>query len=559
MRSLRPYALSLSLLLLLPAFVGHLAPQAHGLGHVWSARYGDADYDAVRDIAVDSDGNVIVVGNFQGTINLGGGPLYSAGSFDIFLAKFDAAGNHLWSQSFGSAEADIAFATAVLSTGHILIGGYFNGSISFGGPTLVSAGSADAFIAKFWPSGAWMWSNRYGDAQYDVCSDVTHGSGGSTFAVGYFAGTIDFGQGVHTSNGDYDAWLIKTDGSSGTTGWSQTFGGAQNDVGVGIASTVNGRTVITGHSYGGIDFGGGPLTSAGVYDLFLAEFEAYGAYRWSAMYGGTGPDYGFAVARQASTDAVLLSGGFENSASFGGATLSSAGLEDIVFAKYDANGNHLWSQAFGGQSYDRAHGLATTLYGEVALTGYFYDTINFGGATHVTAGLLDAFIATFDITDGAYRSSLSAGDAASDNGRAIAYAPSMDLVAGGDFEGTIDLGGGPLSSAGGQDFYLVTYTDFSHIATGDPVAERLLLRTTPQPAMGATTIAYRLEAPRPITLELFTVDGRSLARVSRGPQSAGWHRLPLAMPDGAPLPGGVFFLQLSDGEQTVRERIVVLR
>lgn len=34
---------------------------------------------------------------------LGAGRLTRAGSVDIYVAKFDAAGNHLWSQRFGDA------------------------------------------------------------------------------------------------------------------------------------------------------------------------------------------------------------------------------------------------------------------------------------------------------------------------------------------------------------------------------------------------------------------------------------------------------------------------
>ena len=49
--------------------------------------------------------NVIVSGQFMGTIDFGGGPLTTSGpSADaIYLAKLDAAGNHVWSKRFHSA------------------------------------------------------------------------------------------------------------------------------------------------------------------------------------------------------------------------------------------------------------------------------------------------------------------------------------------------------------------------------------------------------------------------------------------------------------------------
>ena len=39
-------------------------------------------------VAVDGSGNAVVAGDFQGTVNFGGGNIVSAGSYDIFVAKY---------------------------------------------------------------------------------------------------------------------------------------------------------------------------------------------------------------------------------------------------------------------------------------------------------------------------------------------------------------------------------------------------------------------------------------------------------------------------------------
>ena len=56
--------------------------------HLWSKRFGGTSIDTALSIAVDSGGNVLVTGWFDGTANFGGGDLTSAGFYDIFVAKF---------------------------------------------------------------------------------------------------------------------------------------------------------------------------------------------------------------------------------------------------------------------------------------------------------------------------------------------------------------------------------------------------------------------------------------------------------------------------------------
>ena len=63
----------------------------------------------------------------------------------MFVAKFDAAGKHLWSQRFG----DIgSYAIAVDRADNVLVTGSFEGTVDFGGGTLTSAGFSDIFVAK---------------------------------------------------------------------------------------------------------------------------------------------------------------------------------------------------------------------------------------------------------------------------------------------------------------------------------------------------------------------------------------------------------------------------
>src|SRR3990170_6282915 len=74
-----------------------------GDSHLWSKRFGSTIDDYGYAVAVDGNGDVLLTGSFQGTVNFGGGNLTSAGLEDIFVAKYSGAdGAHLWSKRFGS-------------------------------------------------------------------------------------------------------------------------------------------------------------------------------------------------------------------------------------------------------------------------------------------------------------------------------------------------------------------------------------------------------------------------------------------------------------------------
>ena len=131
-----------------------LSPPAH----LWSQHFG-AQGSSTRGFAITTDpwGNVIVAGSFSGSVGFGGGNLVAEGT-DVFLAKYTPAGVHLWSQKFGGAAADQAYAVAVDGEGYIFVTGYFQGIADFGGNALVSQGGNDMFVAKYNSVGDHVWS-----------------------------------------------------------------------------------------------------------------------------------------------------------------------------------------------------------------------------------------------------------------------------------------------------------------------------------------------------------------------------------------------------------------
>lgn len=251
------------------ALVAKLDPAGNCL---WSKRFGDAAFQQTSGAAVDASGNVIITGILNGTTDFGGGPLTSNGGQDVFVAKFDAVGNHLWSKRFGSAGNQLGMGIATSKTGDIAIIGYFGGTLDFDANPMISAGGEDGFVAVLDASGKHVWSRRIGGSQNDGVRSAAFDNWGNVGIIGYFVNTIDLGDGPLQSAGGFDIMLAKYSGADGKHLWSARFGDAANQVGQGIAFDAKGYTHITGDFVNSVDFGTGPLISTGGIDVFVAKF-----------------------------------------------------------------------------------------------------------------------------------------------------------------------------------------------------------------------------------------------------------------------------------------------
>ena len=116
--------------------------------HLFSHSFPGEQHDSVIDIVLDGTDNSIVVGRFDENINLGGGLLSCEGQTDIFIGKFDPTGNHMWSHRYGSLDYQEPTAVTVDSAGNIVMVGTFHDSLNLGGSTLSSLLCTNIFVAN---------------------------------------------------------------------------------------------------------------------------------------------------------------------------------------------------------------------------------------------------------------------------------------------------------------------------------------------------------------------------------------------------------------------------
>lgn len=98
-------------------------------------------------------GNVFVSGDYNGVaIAFGTTTISNVGSFDIYVAKYDANGNALWAKSQGGIYDEVCNGISSNANGNVFITGWFRSpTIAFGTTSLMNVdnigNTADAFIA----------------------------------------------------------------------------------------------------------------------------------------------------------------------------------------------------------------------------------------------------------------------------------------------------------------------------------------------------------------------------------------------------------------------------
>lgn len=420
--------------------------------HLWSRVFGDETAQLLHGLVTDASDNVLTTGYFHGEMDLGGAQLHSTGGRDIFVAKHSPKGAHIWSKSFGDSKNQYGVATAVDSQNNVIVVGGFMGTVDFGGGPLTSAGDYDVFVVKFSPSGTHLWSISFGDSEYDMPGDVAVDNSGNVFVVGQFAGALNLGGGSLTSTGRRDVFLLQLT-PLGTHTWSAKYGDENHDQAWAIALDASGNPVITGDFMGSIDFGGVTLTSAGNRDVFVAKFTETGSHLWSQAYGDMKYDSPRDIDVD-STGQVLLTGHFRGSITFGPLPpLTSEGNHDVFLAKIGANGGGIWSQRFGDTSPDYGSLVAVDDNDHIYIAGYFQGSIDFGLGTLTAIEAYDTYLAKLDPYGDVYWSE-TFGDSSNQIATGLSIDRSHNILLAGRFNGRIDLGSGPMTGAGGYDVFI---------------------------------------------------------------------------------------------------------
>lgn len=291
-------------------------------GVVWSRTYGGSDKDVGRSVRITSDGGFIIGG---GTASFG------AGYDDVYLIRTDAAGDTIWTRTYGGVGGESAFGARPTPDG---------GYVACGATGSFGLGYSSMYVVKTDSAGDTLWTTTFGGDRADMGYAVEISSDGGLIFVG---ATASYGA------GEYDIYLVKTD-PNGNLEWDRTYGGSRVDRGFSVRPVSDGGFLIAGTTS---SFG------SGQFDALAIRTNPIGAVDWQQTFGGSRSDY--CLASVTDNNAWVLIG---HTFSYG------AGSSDVFINKISADGatdveehpENLLPETFTlEQNYPNPFNLSTTI------------------------------------------------------------------------------------------------------------------------------------------------------------------------------------------------------
>jgi hypothetical protein len=383
----------------------------------------DPNYIGIEGMTVDSNGDVYVVGGYQGTVNFEPGTTdweFTSGGTDSFIMKLNSDGDMQWTKVL-TGSLNVAINLAIADNGDLLITGTQGGLVDFDPPNGVwgsSTGIMSGYLLVLDQNADYRWHHTYdggiGAAVYGVAGD----SQGNVYVSGLTNGDLYFS--TETGNpslqitGNVDSFAIKYD-NDGNRQWIRHWG--EDDVLGQIAWSIhvdhNDDILVAGEFRGTVDFDNGAntvaLTAGGNNDPFVLKLNSDGDLLWARAFYGT---YNSNSALHVNSDetGVYVVGRFANTIDLdpGAGTASHTSQQGGCgfLVKLDHDGDYDWSLNWGshyvhtsGIPVSTANGMALGPAGHICLAGFFRGTAVFdpsAGGTSYDATSVEGFV--FQVT-----------------------------------------------------------------------------------------------------------------------------------------------------------------
>ena len=323
---------------------------------VWTLTVGGPAEDYARSMVLADSGSVVLVGTTKS---------FGAGQSDVYLVKVDSTGQVVWTKTYGGLSDDRGW--KVIGTSD---GGYAIAGVSSSEP----AKGQDMYLLKVDANGEKEWErfvdgNSAGQANYtDIAYSLAELTNGNIVLFGTAAIPLSF----------LNVLFLAGFSSTGEALWSKTLssGGGANENARSIVATADGGFIIGAEVPKPCENGFIECNGIGInWHYYIAKFDATGNNQWFKMHGG-------GTVPSLSNDAtdylreVILSpdGGYlicGHSYAFRKdyATNAQKGTEYFIM-KLSTNGEKEWARVIGEATMENGMAIVNTLGGGYTIAGY---------------------------------------------------------------------------------------------------------------------------------------------------------------------------------------------
>lgn len=481
----------------------------------WAEHYGSSYFPYNESADVFSDGvNNYLIGSFGGTFYMPFDTLFSSGSNDLFITKFDPSGQKIWSKQFGGFNSSLMNWERVSGVfdpinNCIYLTGEFYGMANFDiAGTLISTGvNTDLFLAKMDLNGNFIWvKGASGMAQENAKLAVN--SAGNIYLIVQSNDSIQFDShklGPGGSLVEYDAFGNCTFARSM---FSSLIGANSNYVSVSFL----GSDLIFFGAFRSVPFliDTAVLTPFGNLDAFIARADSVGNLKWIKQFGGLGIDVFQGLAVDDSSNIYVI-GGFQDSINLDGNILQNSG-SDILFSKFDSNGSTLWvKQAFVTGNVAGASNIIPDRNGNCYFVGSFSGTVTLGNFSISTVNSNDMFLTRYDNMGDCWGVS-HFGNA---HGVGLTIDQNGSVYCAGIFQNNVTIGNTTFTCLGGMDIYLAKHdaiTGFTGFEKSTST-NQLLIQANPNSGKCTINLPEELVNEKNLSLSIYNNKGQLIQRL----------------------------------------------
>ena len=350
-------------------------------------------------LGIDHEGNIVVAGNFYGTVDFDPGDgthSLSAGiDWNAFVAKYSSAGDFLWVKQFAGTNHESFSAIAIDHLDEIILTGRFHGQLDVdpGLDTfwLNSPAGSNPYVLKLDPDGQFIWAGHMNSGPFGQINALGVDESNQIYGVGYYEYFLDVDMGPDTVLlddlvGPSNGFAVKLT-PSGQLVWANDFAFSDDNKGsLGtLAVTSDGHTWVAGRFKGDVDVDPGPdvqlFSSDGTFtDILMLHFDPDGALLDAYQLGGPGADAERSIL-VSDAGLVYLAGAYQQTVDFdpgvGQLLRTAVNGSDIFVAKFEETGHPEWVACMGGPKSEDPRDIALDDSGNVFLTGGYNGTVDF--------------------------------------------------------------------------------------------------------------------------------------------------------------------------------------